>query len=73
MPNAFSRKHFDATATFQKVILRNLERKIERYVGEAGFERIAQALGIPKPLKQRPIRVKGQRGTPKIKGVGKLS
>lgn len=73
LPNEFARQHYDATSKWQKVRLKNLERKIERYAGEKGFEQIAVALGIPKPLKQRPIKVKGLRGALKIKGVGELS
>jgi len=70
LPNTFIRQHHDATSTFQKVKLKNLEREIEPYAGEAGFEQIAQALGIRKPLKQRPVDVNGQREVSKIKGLG---
>jgi len=65
LPNAFVRQHHDAASSWQKVRLRNLEKEIEPYAGEAGFEQIAQALGIPKPLKQRPIGTEGRRRVPR--------
>ena len=68
MPNTFIRQHHDVTSSWQKVRLKNLEKEIEPYAGEAGFEQIAQALGIPKPVKQKPIGIKGQRGVSKISG-----
>jgi hypothetical protein len=38
----FIRQHHDATTSWQKVKLRNLEAEIEPFKGEAGFELIAQ-------------------------------
>jgi len=70
LPNEFARQHYDATSKWQKVRLKNLEREIEPYAGEAGFEPIARTLGISKPLKERSIGIKGQRGVSKIKGLG---
>lgn len=48
LPNAFIRQHHDATSSWQKVRLKNLESEIEQYAGNVGFEQIARALGIPK-------------------------
>lgn len=53
LPNAFIRQHHDKTSSWQKVRLKNLEQEIEPYVGEAGIEQIAEALGIAKPVKQK--------------------
>jgi hypothetical protein len=58
LPNAFIRQHHDTRSSWQKVRLKNLENEIQRYAGEAGFEQIAKALGIPKPLKQKSKRYK---------------
>jgi hypothetical protein len=52
LPNEFIRRHYD-TSSWQKVRLRNLDAEIASHAGEAGFEQIAQALGIPKPTKHR--------------------
>ncbi|MEK7786385.1 MAG: hypothetical protein AAB658_13325 [Chloroflexota bacterium] len=68
LPNAFIRQHHDATSSWQKVRLKNLEREIEPYAGEAGFEQIAQILGIAKPVKQKHSRSKSKRLASKIKG-----
>jgi hypothetical protein len=49
----FIRKHHDATSTWQKVKLRKLEEEIEPFKNDAGFELIAEALGIIRPQKIR--------------------
>jgi hypothetical protein len=51
LPNAFVRQHHEATSTWQKVRLRNLSAEIESYMNGAGFDLIANALGIPRPRK----------------------
>lgn len=53
LPNEFIRQHHDRSSTWQKVRLKNLSTEIEVFAGEKGFEQIAGALGVPKPLKKR--------------------
>jgi hypothetical protein len=52
LPNSFIRQHHDASSTWHKVRLRGLDQEIEPFKGEKGFNRIAQVLGIPRPVKQ---------------------
>lgn len=49
LPAAFIRKHHDARFSWEKVRTRGLD--LEPYLNEAGFEQIAEALGIPYPSK----------------------
>lgn len=51
LPNDFIRKHHNKNSSWQKVRLRSLEEEIKPFGGEAGFEQIAQALGISKPTR----------------------
>jgi hypothetical protein len=53
LPNVFIRKHHNKSSSWQKVRLKALEGEIEQYKNENGFEQIAQALGIPKPIKRK--------------------
>ena len=53
LPNKFIREHHDASSTWQKVRLKNLSSEIEIFAGEKGFEQIAEALGVPKPIKDK--------------------
>ena len=55
LPAAFIREHHDASTTWQKVKLRGLAAEIEPYRGEAGFELIAQAVGVERPKKVRAV------------------
>ena len=49
----FIREHHDATSSWQKVKLRKLEAEIEPFKDDAGFELIANALGVHRPIKSR--------------------
>lgn len=53
LPPEFVRQHHDARSSWQKVLLRGLEEEIAPYAGEAGFELIAKALGVAKPMKPK--------------------
>jgi hypothetical protein len=52
-PNRFIRRHHLKTSTWEKVRLRPLGARIEKYKNDAGFELIAEALGVPKPRRTR--------------------
>ncbi len=54
LPAEFVRSHHEADAFLGgKVQLKKLQRKIERFRDDKGFDLIAAALGIPKPVKSR--------------------
>lgn len=53
LPSAFIREHHRAHTSWPKVRLRGLETELAAYAGEAGFEQIAQTLGVPRPRKVR--------------------
>jgi hypothetical protein len=53
LSRAFIEEHHDATTTWQKVKLRNLQKEIDPFKNGKGFALIAQALGIPRPKKDR--------------------
>jgi hypothetical protein len=55
LPNGFVREHHDSTSTWQKVHLRTLKAEIEPFKNDAGFELIAQKLGVLRPRKVRRI------------------
>jgi hypothetical protein len=55
LPRDFVKKHHYATASWQKVRLRNFQAEMEMYKGDAGIEQIARCLGVPKPIKDRSL------------------
>ena len=56
LSNQFVREHQDVSPPFQKVHLKNLESEIEPFKNERGFELIAKALGILRPVKDRGVK-----------------
>lgn len=53
LPNQFIRQHHNKSSSWQKVRLKAVEKEIEEYKSEQGFEQIAKALGVPRPMKKR--------------------
>lgn len=62
LPRDFIRLHHDASSSWQKVKLRKHEDEIEQFKNQAGFELIAERLGIPRPMKRRGLVVEGENG-----------
>jgi hypothetical protein len=55
LPNDFIRRHHDRRSSWQKVRLKNLEKELEPFKNDLGFELIASKLGVPKPTKLRRV------------------
>jgi hypothetical protein len=53
LSNDFIRTHHNTASSWQKVRLKSLQAEILPFKDEAGFEQIAQDLGIPQPHKVR--------------------
>jgi hypothetical protein len=53
LPPDFVRHHHETRSSWHKVRLRGLEAELEKYNGEAGFELIAQALGVERTVKPK--------------------
>ena len=53
LPADFIRRHHQDVGGWQKVRLRSVEESLEPYRNELGFELIANALGVERPLKVR--------------------
>ena len=51
LPNNFIREHHNSRSSWQKVLLKSLQMEIEPFRDDAGFELIAEALGIEKPTR----------------------
>ncbi len=49
LPAAFISAHHDTSTSWQKVRLRGLDAEIAKYKGAAGFEQVAEALGVRRP------------------------
>ena len=51
LSNDFIRQHHNTRSSWQKVLLKKLQAEIDPFRDEAGFELIAEALGVEKPTR----------------------
>ena len=49
----FIRDHHNKRSSWQKVLLRGLDKELKPYADEDGFELIAKALGVKKPTREQ--------------------
>lgn len=59
LPAKFIREHHDTSSSWHKVHLRGLDAELTPYKDEAGFELIAEALGVERPTRRRAVDEKG--------------
>lgn len=62
LSNEFIRAHHYKSATWQKVNLRSLQADIAPFRDDQGFELIAKALGVPRPVRGPVVRVNTEDG-----------
>lgn len=60
LSSEFIRTHHKEAGGWGKVALSGLDAQIEPFKGEAGFELIAQALGIPRPRRAQGMKVEDE-------------
>jgi hypothetical protein len=51
LSNDFIRQHHNSRSSWQKVLLKKLQQEIDPFRDEAGFELIAEALGVDRPTR----------------------
>lgn len=56
LPPDFVREHHSTRTSWEKVVLRGLERELDQFAGMRGFEQIARTLGVERPQKIHPPR-----------------